>query len=193
MSTPAPVDPTTLALQKAGVLDTLQALMRSSGTLSLLGSVAVVVHMRRNWKNISGLPQRIILWSTLADLTMVPSALIARAVVDYPTACFIQGAFAEFSMASSILWAAVMAANVFLAVIWHVPSRRLVEYEKVYHIVVWSAAILAAVVPPYVLGSESVPYYGDAQFWCWIRREYSLMRLALSYGAAMASVVQNEP
>ncbi|KAL7751404.1 hypothetical protein RI367_003264 [Sorochytrium milnesiophthora] len=174
-------DPTSQFLWRSGTLHTLQTLMRLSGSLSLCGSIAVIVHVMRNQKNLGGMRRSFIVRFTLADLALVPGALLARAVVNQPAGCLAQGVLVEFSMVSSILWAALTATDVLLSTVFHVSTSRLNSLEIVYHFVVWSAAAVAALAPPVIFLNDAAPYYGDAQFWCWIGSGHPDLRVTTLY------------
>ncbi|KAL7748848.1 hypothetical protein RI367_005761 [Sorochytrium milnesiophthora] len=183
------MDSATLYLEDGGHLDTLQTLMRVSATLSLIGTVSVMTHMVRNWKDLSGLPHRIVLWWTMADMVLIPAALMGRLVIDSPIGCSIQGVLVQYGLATSVLWGAVMATNVLLSVVFHVPNSRLLSLEKYYHALAWLVPLLATAVPLMVPLTPDVPLLGDSQLWCWIRKEHSWLRMALLYGPAMAVFV----
>jgi hypothetical protein len=63
---------------------TLVTLLRVSGTLSLVGSVAVVADMLRRWSQIRKSPSRIVLWWALAHLIYLPWILVGDLFIQHP-------------------------------------------------------------------------------------------------------------
>ncbi|KAL7749211.1 hypothetical protein RI367_005363 [Sorochytrium milnesiophthora] len=180
-------DPTTLYLANAGQLDPLIVIVRASAGCSLIGSIAVLAHLARNWKRFSGSLHRIIVCWTCAGLLWAAAALMGRAYIDSPLGCSLQGGLIQFGLLASVMWGAVLATNVLLSVVLHFSQSQIVALEPVYHFAAWTVPGVLTAVPVLLPPLKSdMPLFGDAQLWCWIRREYSPLRMYFFYGPIMA-------
>jgi hypothetical protein len=153
----------------------------------------------RNWNKIRASPSRVILFWTIADLLYIPGTLAANAFVydtsntDTPrwivNACMAQGWFLQAGFIARALWGAVMATNIFLAICRKVSIPTLVQFENVYHAIVWGTSLTMACTPLFLRGgtttttpgtsSRPSPFYAPAVFWCWVSStsEYASYRM----------------
>jgi len=93
---------------------------------------------------------------------------------DFRGACITQGWLLQFSENAIFAWTTTIALNFYLVVCWSIPTY---AYEKFYHILVWSWALLCACVP----FSSGTSVYALAGIWCWIARPYPVFRFVLFY------------
>ncbi|KAL7747974.1 hypothetical protein RI367_006722 [Sorochytrium milnesiophthora] len=179
-------DPTTVYLQQAGVLGTIEILTRVSSSLSLIGVIAVLAQIGKNWKEMNGTPQRILLWITLADIFYVPVGIMSRTYIDSPVGCTAQGILVSFGQMGSIMWGSLHATNVLLSVVFRFSTSQIMALEKWFHALAWGVSFLMTLLPMALASIPGVPLYGDAQLWCWYRIDYSSYRLTFCYGLVLA-------
>ena len=76
--------------------------------------------------------------------------------------CTTQGVFIQFFGMATVLWTCAIAANLYATVCLKL-GEYAEQYEKWYHIVVWSVSATLAIV----VGAAD--QYGDAGLWCWVK------------------------
>ncbi|KAL7749251.1 hypothetical protein RI367_005403 [Sorochytrium milnesiophthora] len=157
-------------------------LMRASATLSLMGSIAMVYDMWRNWERLRYSPHRIVLFWSIADLLLVPASLMAQSSFGHPTLCTVQGVIVQFSLLASILWAGVLATNILLAVGLKHSVADILSLEVYYHMIAWGVPLIVAGLPLLLPTPAGKPFYDSAQIWCWIGSNYASARMGFMYG-----------
>ncbi|KAL7747494.1 hypothetical protein RI367_007086 [Sorochytrium milnesiophthora] len=182
------MDPTTAFLVRAGALDMLLDIVRVSSTLSIIGVLVVLVYMYKHWKEVSGSPQRILFWITMADLLSPLASIFTRSPMSDTGACQVQGFLLEFAHVSSVFWGAIHAASVFLFVFYQFNAARLFRMEPLLHLIAWGMPIVLTVIPMGLAAQTGVPLFGDAQLYCGMRREYGAYRLVYYYDFVIATL-----
>ncbi|KNE68024.1 hypothetical protein AMAG_13197 [Allomyces macrogynus ATCC 38327] len=176
-------------------LATLSTIARVSASLSLIGSIGIILdtirkHRRARSATAVLTSSRLILWWTTADLVYVPAVLLGRGAIHAGSVdsvlCSAQGWMLQFSYMSSALWAAVMATSSYLVVCRRCSYLEMAVKERWFHVVAWGVPLLLATVPFFVGAGSGEPFYGDAKYWCWISREWPAFRLYTFYGPIWA-------
>ncbi|KAG8755461.1 hypothetical protein FRC14_004028 [Serendipita sp. 396] len=112
---------------------------------------------------------------------MLTFGFVANGTVTEGTICTAQAALKQFGLVGAALWLLVIAIQTFSLLFYQAhPSRRVFFWTLSG---VWILIFVIILIGPAILGStRSVPFYGIAGMWCWIKGEYFVERIALHYG-----------
>lgn len=93
--------------------------------------------------------------------------------------CTAQGALKQIGDVGVALTSLGIAVHTFsvLALRWHMP-RCIARYIIAG---IWLFIFLAVTIAPLVYNRDGRLYYGDTNYWCWIKEEFLAQRLALEY------------
>ncbi|KAG8782014.1 hypothetical protein FRC16_002733 [Serendipita sp. 398] len=95
--------------------------------------------------------------------------------------CTAQGALKQFGLVGAALWLLVIAIHTFSLLFYQVHPPRWVFFWTLSG--VWILILVIILIGPAILRpTRSVPFYGIAGKWCWIKDAYPVERYTLHYG-----------
>lgn len=158
-------------LQILFIIRTICSVLSLVGCLFIIGSMIVL-------QRFTQMSSRLVFSLTMSALLFAISNLISSGLNSgsdsFRVNCIAQGFLIQFSEISIFAWITTIALNLYLVVCWNIPTNR---FEKFYHLLVWSWALVASCVP-FVSGLE---VYNLAGIWCWFSKGYTLYRFLLFY------------
>ncbi|KAG8861094.1 hypothetical protein FRB91_009894 [Serendipita sp. 411] len=105
----------------------------------------------------------------------------AEGVITEGALCTIQAVLKQFGLVGAALWLLVIATHTFSLLFYRVHPPRWVFFSTLCG--VWLLIFVIILIGPAILRpTRSVPFYGNAGMWCWIKGEYFVERIALHYG-----------
>jgi hypothetical protein len=85
-------------------------------------------------------------------------------------------------MCADSIWTLAMACNVYLTFFYHYDAVKIRALEKWYFLASYGLPFVPALVYLFVKNHEGARMYGDATLWCWISRDFDVIRIATFYG-----------
>ncbi|KAF3933465.1 hypothetical protein ABW19_dt0201497 [Dactylella cylindrospora] len=170
---------------------TIEAVQRASSVLSILGASFIIITFlasSRFQKPIN----RLAFYAAIANILCTIATSIARAgprAGQGSALCNMQGLFIQTFLQSDALFIAFMALNVYLTVKCKFGSAQLRKLEPYYVAAAFGLPGISGFVFLFVREPGKGPIYGDATMWCWISKEYDVLRLATFYGPVWITIL----
>jgi hypothetical protein len=85
-------------------------------------------------------------------------------------------------MCADAYWTLAMACNVYLTFFYKYDAAKLRNLEKYYMLACYGVPFVPSLVYLFVTSSQGNRMYGDATLWCWIHKDFDVMRIITFYG-----------
>ncbi|KFY80789.1 hypothetical protein V498_08777, partial [Pseudogymnoascus sp. VKM F-4517 (FW-2822)] len=85
-------------------------------------------------------------------------------------------------MPADTLWMFSMALNVYLTFFHRFSGEQLIALEPYYLAFNYGVPFIPAIAFVFIRNEERGHIFGDATLWCWVRSEWSILRVATFYG-----------
>lgn len=148
----------------------------ASSFLSLVGSLSTIVTYKfykrlRNKSNT--IPLSLAMSDFLTALAFSVGSLAS--MTENPTLCVIQGMSIQIFMITSALWTTSLSLHI-LGILYGFTHIKMI-YS---HIINWSLPLVIAMALPF-FGDGKVFVYGESGVWCWISKQYGMVRMFAFY------------
>ncbi|KAL5353127.1 hypothetical protein ACLOAV_001158 [Pseudogymnoascus australis] len=157
---------------------------RVTSGFSILGCAFVIVtfvSMKIFRKPIN----RLVFYATFGNLATNLATMISRNGItggyDAPI-CQIQAFLIQMCMPADTLWMFSMALNVYLTFFHRFSGEQLIALEPYYLAFNYGVPFIPAIAFVFIRTEEHGHIFGDATLWCWVRTEWSFLRVATFYG-----------
>jgi len=112
--------------------------------------------------------------------SIINAAWMREEAVIYGSLCTAQGAINLIADVSIALWSLVIATRIFIVLFLRLKVKRSVMWLVM--ISQWSLIGAIGIAGPATVGSNKHgPFYGIADYWCWISPNYIVYRIVLDY------------
>jgi Slime mold cyclic AMP receptor len=85
-------------------------------------------------------------------------------------------------MCADAFWTLAMACNVYLTFFHKFDAENLRTMEKYYFIICYAFPMVPAFVYLFLSAPGKSKVYADATLWCWVSRDWDVLRIATFYG-----------
>ncbi|KAI9823875.1 MAG: hypothetical protein M1832_002192 [Thelocarpon impressellum] len=167
-----------------GQLRALEITERTTSALSLLGTFAIIITFcisKEFHKSIN----RLVVYASVGNIISNIATLISVSGVEAggdSAVCQAQGFIIQLFMPADALWTLAMACNVYLTFFKKYDERQLRALEWKYFMGCYTIPAIPAFVFLFVKSTSRGKVYGPAVLWCWISKEWDVLRLAVFYG-----------
>ncbi|KAI5462041.1 hypothetical protein BGZ63DRAFT_453289 [Mariannaea sp. PMI_226] len=127
---------------------------------------------------------RLVFYASIGNLIVTVGTLIGTTYIEHidSAGCQMQAFMIQWLMASDALWTLAMATNVHLRFYLKYDIAALRKVEPVYLIICYGISFVPAFTFLFVRDHHGVKVYGNALLWCWIAKDWSLLRVLVFYG-----------
>ncbi|KAL2757318.1 hypothetical protein ACRALDRAFT_2098998 [Sodiomyces alcalophilus JCM 7366] len=163
-------------------IDVLIALERTGASLSLIGITCIFLVYGVS-KKVRTIPNLFILFASIANIGASIACLIGHDGIlkgEESVLCQAQSFLLEMFMQSDPWWSLAMAVNVFLVFFCGANPSAFRSYLWLYCIICFGGPFIPAIVL-LVARPGGRPMYGDATLWCWIKHDWSALRIYTYY------------
>ncbi|EGD87854.1 hypothetical protein H112_04324 [Trichophyton rubrum D6] len=172
-------------------LHVLDITERVSSTVSLACCLFVVLtfvasHRFRTPVN------RLIFFATWGNLLGICATVTSRSGIiagEDSALCQWQALFIQWFHVADALWAFCMACNVYLTLFHRYSTAELRKLEWKYMVICYLFPFIPAFAFLFIKSEEKGKVYGDATLWCWIRPEWSVLRIGGVYGPIWTTIL----
>lgn len=180
-------------------LSLFQTLIRVSSSLSIFGTLAIIVSYC-SYARFRTQMNTMVVFMSVADLLSSLQTLLGdwpnrlalmEGTVGPNILCTVQSFGIQMWFISATFWTGCMATHCLMAVVLSKPIAHLEPYYKYYHAVSWGIPLIFAFLPFAFQTKELGPIYVHIGNWCWIGGNYSLFRMYLFYGLVWAIFLYN--
>lgn len=164
-------------------LQIISIIERAGSVLSLMGCLFVIV----TFCCCSGFHKpvnRLVFYATFGNMMTNIGTLMSRSYVDEPDSagCQLQSFLIQMFMPADAFWTFAMAVNIYLTFYHRFDAGRLAKMEMPYLVCCFGVPFVPALVFVFIKDNAGQRVYGDARLWCWVSREWHILRLAAFYG-----------
>ncbi|EFR00752.1 hypothetical protein MGYG_03756 [Nannizzia gypsea CBS 118893] len=165
-------------------LQALHITERVSSTISLAGCLFVVftfIASRRFRTPVN----RLIFFATWGNILGICATATSRSGIvagEDSSLCQWQATFIQWFHVADAFWAFCMACNVYLTLFHRYSTAELRKLEWKYIIICYVLPFIPAFAFLFIKSEDKGKVYGDATLWCWIRPEWSVLRIGGVYG-----------
>ncbi|KHN98964.1 G-protein coupled receptor [Metarhizium album ARSEF 1941] len=164
-------------------INTLITIERTGAGLSMAAILLTVVSFVA-FKKLRTTPNTFLVFASVANAGASVASMIGYdglRMGEESTLCQAQGFIFEWFMQADPWWSFAMALNVFLVFFNNASPKNFQKYTWAYCVVCFGGPMLPAVVLVSIRDQERGPIFGDAALWCWIRPQWSTVRLYAYY------------
>ncbi|ROT37164.1 hypothetical protein SODALDRAFT_334239 [Sodiomyces alkalinus F11] len=163
-------------------INVLIALERTGASLSLIGITFIFLAYGLS-KKVRTIPNLFILFASIANIGASIACLIGHDGIlkgEESVLCQAQSFLLEMFMQSDPWWSLAMAVNVFLVFFCGANPSIFKSFLWLYCIICFGGPFIPAIVL-LVARPGGQPMYGDATLWCWIKQDWSALRIYTYY------------
>eukprot|EP01111_Echinosteliopsis_oligospora_P018066 TRINITY_DN8090_c0_g1_i1.p1 TRINITY_DN8090_c0_g1~~TRINITY_DN8090_c0_g1_i1.p1 ORF type:complete len:449 (-),score=43.79 TRINITY_DN8090_c0_g1_i1:34-1380(-) len=159
-------------------IDVIRLLACLSGSLSVFGSVSLVISFFL-FKELRTHSSKLVMYLSLADLGEAVAWVLSPASgMTYP--CYVQGYFEQFFGLSGCLWQLIISTHILQV---NMGAQRFRRQELIYHAVGWGIPAIT------IAAGGSYDIFGNSGAWCWVKSKYPLIGILILYLPALLAIV----
>ncbi|KAI9811099.1 MAG: hypothetical protein M1826_003320 [Phylliscum demangeonii] len=164
---------------------------RTSSIFSVLGATFIIVTFltsRAFHKPIN----RLVFYAAFGNIITNVATIVSKDSLRFQTNSFLcqaQGFLIQWFMIADPWWTLMMACNVYLAFFRRYTAEQLRAMEWKYLLLCYGGTAIPALVFLFVRSSNGVRPYGPATLWCWISKQWEILRIVAFYGPIWVAIV----
>ncbi|KAI5846855.1 hypothetical protein BZA05DRAFT_341349 [Tricharina praecox] len=164
-------------------LDIFERTSRISSAFSLVGASFIILTFCTS-KNFHRPINRLAFYASFGNILTNAATIYSREGIRQgreSRMCQAQAAIIQWAIPADALFCLAMAWNVYLTVFRKKTTKQLRVLEPIYIILCYGIPLVPSLTFLFI-GSKKGPIYGEATLWCWIDRDWQVLRIAAFYG-----------
>ncbi|QYS97761.1 G_PROTEIN_RECEP_F2_4 domain-containing protein [Trichoderma simmonsii] len=160
----------------------LVVIERTCSTISLVACAFTILTFCCS-KYFSKSINRLIFYASFGNILTNTGTMMARSFIDEPDSagCQAQAFLIQTFLPADVLWTLCMAINVYLTFYHKFEARDLRRIEPIYLLLCYGIPFIPGFTFLFVKDRGGDRIYGPAVSWCWISREWDVLRVAAFY------------